>query len=55
MRREKGATTIIILSFTTQWQPKSVKWDKSLAAQGAMQKPAKGVALFLCLRAVLAR
>lgn len=46
---------IIIPSFRAQWHLKSLKWHGSLAAQGAMQKPAKGVALSLCLRAVLPR
>lgn len=55
MRREKDATIIIIPSFTAQWHLKSLKWEESLAAQGAVQKPAKGVALSLCLRAVLPR
>lgn len=53
MWREEDATIIIIPSFKTQWHLKSLKWDESLAAQGAMQKPAEGVALSLCLRAVL--
>lgn len=53
MRREKDATTTIIISFATGWHLKSLKWDESLAAQGPMQKHSKGVALSLCLRAVL--
>lgn len=53
MRREEDAMIIIIPSFMTQWHLKSLKWDESLAAQGARQKLAKGVALSLCLRAVL--
>lgn len=55
MRREKDVTVIIFPSFTTQWHLKSLKWHGSLAAQGAMPKPAKRVVLSLCLRAVLPR